>query len=51
MQLPEEVDIVPILGAHPWIKMLSGGQPKDRERVSYVFAYDYRMKGKPDNRR
>ncbi|TBU32041.1 hypothetical protein BD311DRAFT_751189 [Dichomitus squalens] len=49
VQLPEEADIVPILGAHPWIKVLSSGHPRDRERVSYVFAYDYRMKGEPDN--
>ncbi|KAI1788982.1 hypothetical protein LXA43DRAFT_598920 [Ganoderma leucocontextum] len=49
VQLPEEADIVPILGAHPWIKVFSRGDPRDRDRISHVFAYDYRMKGEPGN--
>ncbi|KAM5534849.1 hypothetical protein V8D89_011404, partial [Ganoderma adspersum] len=48
VQLPAEADIVPILGAHPWVKTLTHGDPRDRDRVSHVFAYDYRMKGEPD---
>lgn len=51
MQLPAEADIVPVLGAHPWIKVLTRGDSRDRDRVSHVFAYDYRMNGEPDKRR
>lgn len=51
MQVPQDVDLVPILGAHFWRKFLSRGQPEDRHRVSYVFAYDYRNKGEPAKRR
>ncbi|PIL36841.1 hypothetical protein GSI_00531 [Ganoderma sinense ZZ0214-1] len=49
VQLPAEADIVPILGAHPWVKVLTRGDPRDRDRVSHVFEYDYRMKGEPGN--
>ena len=42
---------MPILGAHPWIKVFTRGDPWDRDRVSHVFAYDYRMKGEPEKRR
>ncbi|KAI0722187.1 hypothetical protein C8T65DRAFT_628528 [Cerioporus squamosus] len=47
VQLPQDVNIVPILGAHPWRKVLAGGHRKDINRVSYVFAYDYCNKGDP----
>ncbi|RPD80641.1 hypothetical protein L226DRAFT_608005 [Lentinus tigrinus ALCF2SS1-7] len=47
VQLPQDVDIAPILGAHPWRKFLDRGHRRDTERVSYVFAYDYRNKGDP----
>ncbi len=50
MQLPQDVDIVPILGAHPWRNILTAGNPRDANRVSYVFAYDYRNKGEPSKR-
>ncbi|RDX53592.1 hypothetical protein OH76DRAFT_1342275 [Lentinus brumalis] len=47
VQLPQDVDIVPILGAHPWRNILTAGNARDANRVSYVFAYDYRNKGEP----
>lgn len=50
VQLPKEADLVPIVGAHPWRRILSRGVPEDADRVSYVFAYDYRNKGDPAKR-
>ncbi|KAI0370192.1 hypothetical protein BV20DRAFT_1035959 [Pilatotrama ljubarskyi] len=47
LRLPETVDLTPILGAHPWRKFLSRGDAKDKDRVSYVFEYNYRLKGEP----
>ena len=51
VQVPQEADIVPILGAHPWRKILIRGKEEDGERVSYVFPYNYRIKGDPAKRR
>ncbi|OCH95994.1 hypothetical protein OBBRIDRAFT_787842 [Obba rivulosa] len=49
VQLPEDVDIAPILGAHKWYNFLARGDQKDRHRVSYVFEYNYRDRGQPSN--
>ncbi|KAI9001278.1 hypothetical protein BD414DRAFT_474174 [Trametes punicea] len=49
VQLPKQVDITPILGAHPWRRILSHGDARDKDRVSYVFEYDYRNRGEPGN--
>ncbi|EIW61884.1 uncharacterized protein TRAVEDRAFT_44702 [Trametes versicolor FP-101664 SS1] len=49
VQLPQDTDLTPILGAHPWRRYLSRGNPRDKDRVSYVFEYDYRNKGDPSN--
>ncbi|KAI0921461.1 hypothetical protein AcW2_006422 [Taiwanofungus camphoratus] len=49
VKLPKEVDIVPILGAHIWCKFLSTKQGADRNRISYVFEYNYRSRGEPGN--
>ncbi|KAI0637889.1 hypothetical protein C8Q77DRAFT_1088280 [Trametes polyzona] len=49
VQLPQSVDLAPILGAHPWRRCLMRGDPKDKDRVSYVFEYDYRNRGEPGN--
>ncbi|KAH9943131.1 uncharacterized protein BXZ73DRAFT_97185 [Epithele typhae] len=51
VELPEEVDLVPIVGAHPWTRILGDrAKTSDQDKVSYVFAYDYRMKGEPGTR-
>ncbi|KAH9850097.1 hypothetical protein C2E23DRAFT_339062 [Lenzites betulinus] len=49
VQLPQEVDLTPILGAHAWRKCLARGNPQDKDRVSYVFEYNYRNRGEPGN--
>ncbi|OSC98727.1 hypothetical protein PYCCODRAFT_1439044 [Trametes coccinea BRFM310] len=49
VQLPKQTDITPVLGAHAWRKFLSRGEAKDKDRVSYVFEYDYRNRGEPGN--
>ena len=51
MQLPQEADLASILGAHPWRRFLARGNARDKDRVSYVFEYDYRNRGEPGNRR
>ncbi|KAH9938465.1 uncharacterized protein B0H18DRAFT_1112620 [Fomitopsis serialis] len=48
VQLPEEADIYPILGVHVWREVLSWGGAKDRDRVSYVFEFNYRKQGHPE---
>ncbi|CDO73989.1 hypothetical protein BN946_scf185043.g38 [Trametes cinnabarina] len=50
VQLPKEVDIVLVLGRHAWRQFLSHGHARDKDRVSYVFEYDYRSRGEPGNR-
>ncbi|KAI0824624.1 hypothetical protein BC628DRAFT_1419742 [Trametes gibbosa] len=50
VQLPQDVDLTPILGAHAWRKCLSRGNAQDKDRVSYVFEYNYRNRGEPGNR-
>ena len=48
MQLPPDAHIVPIVGAHPWPRFLGErARADDADKVSYVFAYDYRTKGDP----
>ncbi|KAI9067650.1 hypothetical protein FKP32DRAFT_1609366 [Trametes sanguinea] len=49
VQLPKQTDIAPALGAHVWRRFLSRGDAKDKDRVSYVFEYDYRNRGEPGN--
>ncbi|KAI0660725.1 hypothetical protein C8Q70DRAFT_972000 [Cubamyces menziesii] len=49
VRLPQDTNIGPILGAHPWRRFLSHGHPRDKDRVSYVFEYDYRSRGEPGN--
>ncbi|KAI0331281.1 hypothetical protein GY45DRAFT_1276257 [Cubamyces sp. BRFM 1775] len=49
VRLPHDTNIAPILGAHPWRRFLSHGHPRDKDRVSYVFEYDYRSRGEPGN--
>ncbi|KAI0676947.1 hypothetical protein C8Q78DRAFT_961717 [Trametes maxima] len=49
VQLPQSVDLSPILGAHPWRRFLSRGDQRDKDRVSYVFEYNYRSRGEPGN--
>ncbi|PCH41365.1 hypothetical protein WOLCODRAFT_24692 [Wolfiporia cocos MD-104 SS10] len=48
VKLPEHVDITPILGAHRWRQFLYSGDPRDVQRVSYIFEYNYRLKGEPE---
>jgi len=48
VQLPEDFDIYPILGVHVWREVLSWGGAQDRDRVSYVFEFNYRKQGHPD---
>ncbi|KAI0356553.1 hypothetical protein OH77DRAFT_1423483 [Trametes cingulata] len=47
VRLAEHVDITPVLGAHPWRRFLARGDARDKDRVSYIFEYNYRMKGEP----
>ncbi|KAI0650103.1 hypothetical protein C8Q79DRAFT_923494 [Trametes meyenii] len=49
VRLPQDVDLTPILGAHPWRRFLSRGDQRDKDRVSYVFEYNYRGRGEPGN--
>lgn len=50
VQLSEDFDITPILGEHAWRDVLAWGDPKFRNRVSYIFEYNYRIRGHPGNR-
>ncbi|TCD71363.1 hypothetical protein EIP91_011134 [Steccherinum ochraceum] len=45
-ELPEGTDITPILGAHHWHKFLEPCTHPNR--VSYVFEYNYKNKGRPE---
>ncbi|KAI0771943.1 hypothetical protein BD413DRAFT_547157 [Trametes elegans] len=49
VQLPQEADLASIMGAHPWRRFLVRGDARDKDRVSYVFEYDYRNRGEPGN--
>ncbi|KAH9843992.1 uncharacterized protein C8Q71DRAFT_730852 [Rhodofomes roseus] len=49
VQLPEEYDVTPILGVHVWREVLKWGQERDKDRVSYVFEYNYRNHGRPES--
>lgn len=50
VQLPNDFDITPILGAHVWRDVLAWGDPKYRNRVSFIFEYNYRSWGHPGSR-
>ena len=51
VQLPSDAALDAILGAHPWPRLLGPlARPADEHVVSYVFEYDYRMKGDPATR-
>ncbi|EPT02833.1 hypothetical protein FOMPIDRAFT_1047569 [Fomitopsis schrenkii] len=47
VQLSEDFDITPILGAHVWQEVLTFGDPKYLKRTSFVFEYNYRIRGHP----
>ncbi|OBZ76263.1 hypothetical protein A0H81_03623 [Grifola frondosa] len=49
VELPEDTDITPILGAHTWRKFLSRGDQADIKRKSFVFEYNYKAHGRPEN--
>lgn len=50
VQLSEDFDITPILGAHVWQEVLTFGDPKYLKRTSFVFEYNYRIRGHPGSR-
>lgn len=50
VRLPEEVDVTPLLGVHPWRRFLTRGQPSDINRASFIFEYNYRIRGEPEKR-
>ena len=50
VQLSEDFDITPILGAHVWREVLAWGDSKYLNRVSFVFEYNYRIRGHPGSR-
>ena len=51
IQLPEYIELDPILGEHRWPEILNNLDGPNRSKTaSYIFEYNYRNNGEPGNR-